>query len=92
MAALLFFLYYSFLANLDYILNIFLDKNVFSRDQRHFAAERTVTHSRGLLFPNISNPNNSVITAGLPQDEKNKKLGTVLNCHLYHTSLIGGNR
>lgn len=44
----------------------------FSRDQQHSAAERRVTQSGGLLFPNISKPNNSVITAGLPQDKNTK--------------------
>lgn len=44
----------------------------FSKGQQHFAAERTVTQNGGLLFPNISKPNNSVITAGLPQDENTK--------------------
>lgn len=46
----------------------------FSRDQQHFAAKRTVTQSGGLLFPSISKPNNSVITAGLPQEENTENL------------------
>lgn len=58
-AALIFFLYDNFLANLNYILNIFLDKNVFFRDQQHFAAERTVTQSEVyyfLIFLSLTTP------------------------------------
>lgn len=43
-----------------------------SRYQQCSAAERTVAQSGCLLFSSISKPSNSVITAGLPEDENTK--------------------